>query len=29
MHEVVDRQALDRLLATAVPQVAAYAPVPV
>jgi hypothetical protein len=29
MHEVVDRQALDRLLATPVPEVAAYAPVPV
>ena len=29
MHEVVDRQALDRLLATPVPEVAAYAPLPV
>ena len=29
MHEVVDRQALDQLLATPVPEVAAYAPVPV
>jgi len=28
-HEVVDRQALDRLLATPVPEDAAYAPVPV